>query len=330
MLAAGLGPEGVQRYIVDKGSQIACINGPESVTISGYRSELEVIETAIKTDGKFARLLQVNAAYHSRHMLAAGDVYLELLRDQVEWPQTLQPKVAMFSSTTGKILHSAPGPEYWVQNMVSPVLFSQATGQMIKSQEELVDIVIEIGPSSALAGPVHQIKKSIKSSVEYHAAWKRGPEALGALLDLSGNLFVAGYPINISQINADSDPNSPAFVVDLPNYVWNHSVKYWYESESSADWRFRKFVHHDILGSKILGTSWQEPTWKKTVKLQEAPWLKDHKVGAPFCSAVSNATDIPVAFGECHLPSVRIPCDGHRGPLPEKSGSRQSPSRERH
>ncbi|KAK2010479.1 putative polyketide synthase [Colletotrichum eremochloae] len=278
MLAVGLSAESTQRYLAGTEAEIACINSPESVTVSGYSSELVAVEAAIKSDGKFARLLQVKAAYHSRHMLDVGRLYKELLINQVEWDDAFLPSVTMVSSTTGDEVSFKLGPDYWVQNMVSPVLFSQAAGQLIAPGDAAVDILIEIGPSGALAGPVGQIKKLHKSTSEYHTTWKRGDAPLEALLSLAGQLFIAGHPIDITKMNRDSESQAPSLIVDLPNYSWNHSVQYWAESEASADWRYRDFVHHDLLGTKILGTSWQTPTWKKIVNVQEEPWLADHMI----------------------------------------------------
>jgi hypothetical protein len=87
-----------------------------------------------------------------------------------------------------------------------------------------------------------------------------------------------GAPVQLAAINQDHELQSPSFIYDLPNYSWNHSTKYWYESEASVDWRHRKFVHHDLLGGKILGIPWTEPQWKKVLVLNEHPWLRDHKV----------------------------------------------------
>ena len=98
------------------------------------------------------------------------------------------------------------------------------------------------------------------------------------MLELAGQLFIMGGPVNMMEVNNDLNPDSPAVVVDLPNFVWNHSTKYWVVSEESKDWRFRRFVHHDLLGSKVLGTPWVNPVFKKTLRVQDLPWLKDHRV----------------------------------------------------
>ncbi|GFF95380.1 hypothetical protein CNMCM8927_008449 [Aspergillus lentulus] len=279
MMAVGLGPEQVLPYLQGTTVEVACINSPQSVTLSGTKSELLPIEERVKDDGHFARLLRVDAAYHSRHMKSVAGRYEDLLREHVEWPEHSKNRQSlMVSSTTGKALENPPGPAYWVANMVSPVLFSQAAHELITGPEA-VDCLFEIGPSDALSGPINQIKKAASSSVEYGSAWKRGPHAVSALLHAAGTLFTMGYPISLTAFNDDAGDAPPVFVSDLPNYQWNHSVKYWHESESSHDWRFRKFPYHDLLGSKILGSPWTNPTWKNVLRLSDTTWLRDHLLG---------------------------------------------------
>lgn len=281
MMAVGLGPDAAQKYLDGSSIEIACFNSPQGITVSGFRHELEHMEQRIKHDGHFARFLQVNTAYHSRHMDAVAGTYVELLEKHVEWETrpALKSKAIMFSSTTGDVLVESPGVDYWVKNMLSPVLFSQAATSMMQIDSEGVNYLVEIGPSNALSGPVSQIQKATGTSFAYSSTWKRGAEAMKTLLECAGKLFNAGAPISLTPFNDDGLSVAPAFVFDLPNYQWNHSTKYWHESESSSDWRFRKFVHHDLLGSKILGTPWTRPIWKNFLRVSDVTWLKDHTLG---------------------------------------------------
>lgn len=277
MLVAGVGPENVASYLAGTSVQVACFNSPTNLTLSGWRSDLEALQSKIKTDGHFARLLHVDAAYHSKFMDQAAEEYQELLDKLVEWPEYLGELLPMYSSTTGKEMEGAPGSTYWTRNMTSPVMFSQAT-QLMLSEPNGVDLLVELGPSNALAGPINQIKAALSKSTEYAPAWKRGGEAIDTLLSLAGKLYLTGAPIDLGKINQDRSDSEPSVIVDLPNYSWNHSTKYWHESEASKDWRFRKFLHHDLLGSKILSTPWTQPVWKKSLSLPDFPWLRDHRV----------------------------------------------------
>ena len=288
MLAVGLGADQVNQYIQDvtDAVQIACFNSPNSVTLSGSLSTLEDVKAHLVEDGHFARLLQVNLAYHSRYMKEIGEDYEALLEADFENFSSREGHVAMYSSVLGREMEGLTDAHYWKENMVSPVQFDQAAQTMISGKDK-VNFLIEIGPSNALAGPVKQILTKLGSqgsNIQYCTALSRGQDSIKSTYDLAGRLFASGGVINLTKVNMDiveAQKATPSVIIDLPNYSWNHSNEYWYESEASNDWRNRMFPHHDLLGSKVLATSWHTPAWKKTLKVVDLPWLKDHKVSRP-------------------------------------------------
>ncbi|CAO2655083.1 Nn.00g118160.m01.CDS01 [Neocucurbitaria sp. VM-36] len=283
MLAVGLGVDAVSPFLekfVDQ-AWIACFNSPNSITISGKRSVLEVLAADIKAAGHFARLLQVDLAYHSTLMEDIGQEYEHLLKGNFQsLASPTSGDVSFFSSVTGSKLQTPTDAEYWKANMISPVRFDQALRTMLTG-DDVPSMLIEIGPSGALAGPVAQTLKVMSNGgdISYNASWARGANAGKALFDVAGRLFVAGASIDMSTVN-EYDRDRVRTVIDLPNYVWNHSTKYWHESPASKDWRFKKFVIHDLLGSKILGSSWRAPTWRKLLSLDDVRWLRDHQMGS--------------------------------------------------
>ncbi|KAK3292170.1 uncharacterized protein B0H64DRAFT_466731 [Chaetomium fimeti] len=285
MLAVGLGAEVAQEFL-DNGEYtgkawIACFNSPSSVTISGKKAALETLQEEIKAAGHFARLLQVDLAYHSALMGPIGEEYEELLgEDPAFESRETGSSVAMYSSVTGGLKTGSADAAYWKANMVSPVRFDEALKAML-SDRNPPTVLIEIGPSGALAGPVSQVIKSLPAAsgaqVVYSAAWSRGADAVKSLFDVAGRLFISGADIDLGVVNGYDQ--GVRTVVDLPNYAWNHTVKYWHENAASRDWRFRKYVAHDLLGSKILGTPWQAPIWRNRLSAANVPWLMDHKMG---------------------------------------------------
>ncbi|KUJ19568.1 uncharacterized protein LY89DRAFT_696039 [Mollisia scopiformis] len=287
MLAVGLGSDKVQDYIGDLSAsvQIGCYNSPNSVTLSGESTALETVRQRLDNDKHFARLLQVDVAYHSKFMESIAARYQDLLLQNCKFDENahLSEKATMYSSVTGHLLDRACDAAYWMGNMESPVLFDQAVQAMLSAPENPPDFLIEIGPSGALAGPISQITAHIASAAQYCAASSRGKDSLEALFAVAGRLFIAGSDVDLAKVNADDSELSgrkPRLIVDLPNYVWNHSTKYWHESEASKDWRFRKFPHHDLLGGKVLETSWQFPSFSKTLRMKDQPWLRDHGMGS--------------------------------------------------
>lgn len=283
MLAVGLSADETSKYL-DKYMRkawIACFNSHSSVTVSGRSATLEALREEISTAGHFARRLQVDLAYHSELMGVIGDEYGKLLSlddecHPIDGASTND--VTMFSSVTASEKTSPTDALYWKTNMISPVRFDSALKAMLE-ETKAPNFLIEIGPSGALAGPVSQVLKSLSTigDITYCASWSRGVDAGKTLFDVAGRVWVAGTPIDMADVNEyDGDERT---IVDLPNYSWNHSVKYWHENAASKDWRFRKYIVHDLLGSKILGSSWRTPTWRCRLNVANVPFLMDHRMG---------------------------------------------------
>ncbi|KAL9115464.1 MAG: hypothetical protein Q9227_000785 [Pyrenula ochraceoflavens] len=282
MLAVGVSAQVVARYLTNLDTQVevACYNSPNSVTLSGKVDALAAIRARLEADGHFARMLHVNLAYHSRYMIRISDAYRSMLDEDFRPQPFIGGDIAMFSSVLSHKLDRPTDANYWEKNMTSPVYFDQATREMIQGANG-ANFLIEIGPSGALANPISEIKASIpkqRLDVQYFATMQREQENLKSLFEVAGRLFIAGADVEMNQVNGQ-EKYTPAIVTDLPNYVWDHTTRYWHESEASKDWRFRLFPPHDLIGSKILGTSWKSPIWKKDLKVDDIPWLKDHKLG---------------------------------------------------
>ncbi|KAK4508763.1 hypothetical protein PRZ48_002502 [Zasmidium cellare] len=134
MLAAGISSSTAQLYLESLGpgrAVVACINSPESVTISGDEDAVVEIEALLVRDGHFARRLKIDAAYHSHHMLAMAEEYMVLLTQIVKPKHGKMDKI-YGCPVTGDLLHDKGdlGPAHWVQNLTQPVLFSSALENM--------------------------------------------------------------------------------------------------------------------------------------------------------------------------------------------------------
>ncbi|KAI0603270.1 PKSKA1 [Biscogniauxia sp. FL1348] len=294
MLAVGVGPEVIKEYLQQSEHQvqIACYNSPSSLTMSGRVSELQDLCNRLKEDGHFARMLLVDLAYHSDYMAEIGSTYEQmLLSEDIDWKQVGDKPsgVRMFSSVTGSSMmqNRILDATYWKTNMTSSVQFTQAATNLLSDSQDGADFLIELGPSNTLSGPIAQIKKTITSSavadIQYTSTLKRGADSIDPMYNMAGQLFLAGGVVDLAKVNRvdrSSSKTMPKVIIDLPNYSWNHSTHYWHETQASKDWRFKKFIRHDLLGSKIIGTAWQSPTFKNILKLADVPWLRDHKLGS--------------------------------------------------
>ncbi|KAI0191440.1 putative polyketide synthase [Xylaria flabelliformis] len=324
MLAVGLGRSEIQAHLKSLPNlSIACENSPKSTTISGNTRDLMILKEAVVSEGDFARLLQVNLAYHSDFMASIASVYRDLLQkhcsnlnsDNIPCAHNVSSttRVKFFSTVTGKLMTGTCDIDYWVENMISPVLFSQGVTALLQS--ETVDYIIEIGPSGALAGPINQVKQDLGQTallIDYSPTLKRAQDACRSLYDLAGRMFVLGTNIDMLKVNGIDGTSKPRLITDLPNYQWNHSIKFWHESLASKDWRFRQFPVHDLLGTKVLGTSWLLPSWKRILRLKDVPWITDHTVGTdvifPASGYIAMAIEaiFQMASSSANVPELNI------------------------
>lgn len=206
MMAVALSKEAAEKFIenLKYGTAIvACINSPENVTVSGDESAVLELEKVFAAEGIFARLLKVENAYHSSHMKVIARHYLQAVQDiQV---LSAAPGKLMFSSVTGKRIDSQElGPAYWVQNLVSPVKFSDAMNSLLHCKTLKPDILVELGPHAVLQAPLKQILDAHtkpKSRPMYVSTLYRGKDAIATSLEAIGHLWTQGYPANLELAN---------------------------------------------------------------------------------------------------------------------------------
>ncbi|ROT34686.1 phenolpthiocerol synthesis polyketide synthase ppsA [Sodiomyces alkalinus F11] len=272
--------------------QIACLNSPRCVTLSGDRDDVQWIVRHARSEGFLARELPVEVAYHSSHMLSVAPEYLASLQDVVGLARdtdgevevdtgTCTPTAEMFSTVTGGRLlpHELRSPRYWADNLVSPVMFSRAVRTMIS--ETRPDVVLDISPHGTLKGPFEEIvdAMSAKPSPLYRSVMDRKGNAVYTILGACGHLWTRGYPLNMQAVvRKGSSHGLLETLTDLPSYPWDHGKRFWHESPLTVEYRFRNFGRRDLIGSPTPDSMPQEPRWRGFLRVSENPWLGDHQV----------------------------------------------------
>lgn len=232
MAAVGIGRAEAALYL-EKGVVIACDNSPSSVTLSGDREVLETVIEGIRRDDEklFVRLLKTDGmAYHSHHMWLLGQAYEDYLTPLVH---AKEPSIPFFSSVTGKLASGTTfGPQYWRQNLESPVKFFPAVKALISSQES-DQLFLEIGPHSALSGPVRQIfgASGSKGRRTYLASLVRNTDAVDSVLDMAGQLYLKSIPVQFDHLTPGGRT-----LTDLPTYPWQHGTVHWAEPRVVEEW----------------------------------------------------------------------------------------------
>lgn len=304
MLSVGLSEGQVQSYISQLAEQfgchglvVACVNSHKNVTISGDAIQIDALKSVLSKEGVFTRKLMVDVAYHSSHMEAIALDYGKSIQD-LERGNASTDSITMISSVTGQKVTEGQlcSARYWVSNMVSPVRFSDAVGQLCAQSARTVrkkldgshrdrlqiGLLLEIGPHSTLQGPVHDILRTVSGgeNISYSSILRRYQSSLRSALGALGQLYCHGYPVDVGKVNhCDEKPHKHSqSLSDLPEYPFDHSHEYWHESRVSKRFRLHPQAKLDLLGKPVPDWNPLEAKWRNFIRVSAMPWLEDHVV----------------------------------------------------
>ncbi|KAJ6789492.1 hypothetical protein PWT90_00293 [Aphanocladium album] len=266
---------------------VAAHNSAASVTLSGDVDGIAKAKEILDEEKKFARLLKVDKAYHSHHMLPCGDAYIDALRSCIAEPSPRLNEQCSWYSSVFPSSKPYSSPEnlqatYWRDNLTSPVLFAEAVKNAVASDDQ-IGLVLEIGPHPALKGPAIQNISDVRpSTIPYSGTLNRGLSDIDSLSNALGflwthlgsrNVDFKAYSRAISQQLA-----KPQLVVGLPSYQWDHTRDHWSESRRSRRMRSRKQPAHELLGILAPDSTATDLRWTNVLKESEIPWLHGHKL----------------------------------------------------
>jgi hybrid polyketide synthase/nonribosomal peptide synthetase ACE1 len=269
---------------------IAALNSSASVTLSGDADAVLEAKKLLDDQKKFARLLKIDTAYHSHHMLPCSDPYVDALRAcgvQVKRDRGDGTTCTWFSSVVPSEKGMEPVQElqdiYWRDNMAGTVLFATAIKNAVASNEQ-INLALEIGPHPALKGPATQNIADVRPApLPYSGVLSRGNDDLEAFSDALGfvwaNLGAKAVDLQaFDQAMTEEASCQHKLVVDLPSYQWDHGRIYWHESRRSRRTRARKDSPHELLGVLSPESNGHERRWSNVLKVSEIAWMEGHQL----------------------------------------------------
>ncbi|KAJ5497632.1 Acyl transferase/acyl hydrolase/lysophospholipase [Penicillium expansum] len=232
----------------------------------------------LEDEKKFARLLKVDKAYHSHHMLSCAGPYITAVREcGVAIQRPPSGSATWISSVYGDNIDNVKdnlADTYWSNNMVKPVLFSQAVTYAVGAAGPF-DMALEIGPHPALKGPAMQTIQEVSGqTLPYTGTLSRGKNDSEALSSALGALWIALGESVVDfagfEMKAMQQQNLPQLIKGLPSYSWDHDRVYWHESRLSAAIRTEKEPFHSLLENELR--------WRNYLHPREVSWLAHHQV----------------------------------------------------
>jgi [acyl-carrier-protein] S-malonyltransferase len=148
--------EEVQTFCDEFDIEIANLNCPGQIVISGDNSKVLEAVAASKGRFKLCKPLNVAGAYHSRLMVSARDTFAEFIQDF----DFKTPEIAVYTNVTGgRVTEPQDIKDALVSQVVSSVRFEDCLGNMA-TENNLSDFY-ECGPGKVLAGFGKRIDKTL-------------------------------------------------------------------------------------------------------------------------------------------------------------------------
>ncbi|MFE1929470.1 type I polyketide synthase [Streptomyces sp. NPDC059474] len=124
---------------------IAAVNGPSSVVISGDHDAVHAAAAVWRERGRKARLLKVSHAFHSPHM----DGMLDELRAVASELTFSAPAIPLVSNVTGRLATASQlaAPDYWARHARHAVRFMDGVHTLLDAG---VTTFLELGPDAPL------------------------------------------------------------------------------------------------------------------------------------------------------------------------------------
>ncbi|GAA3986874.1 type I polyketide synthase [Allokutzneria multivorans] len=242
------------------GVDIAAINGPRSVVISGV--EEAVLVVAAQFSDRKTKRLSVSHAFHSSLM----DDMLADFRAVAESISYGEPTIPLVSNVTGALGEPVSNPEYWVRHVRDAVRFADGIATL---EAEGVTKYVEIGPDGVLSAMGAECTDGV-----FVPVLRRNRDEETTATAALAQLHTAGVGINWNAVFPGAQR------VDLPTYAFQHG-RYWLRAAGpggDATGLGLASADHPLLGAAVALAETDSYLFTGRLSLSTHGWLADHAV----------------------------------------------------
>lgn len=189
---------------------LAAVNGPMAVVVSGTHEAIEQCLLAVRERGREGQVLRTSHAFHSRMQ----DTMLEEFRAAAARVAFSAPKIPFVSCVTGEPIEAgrAADPRYWVEQLRNTVRFAEGVGSAVAGG---IRVFVDMGPSATASGMVMaNLGAAPLPTIAASPARQGNVDAQSALLRALGETWVCGVDIAWDKVYGHRECRR----VELPSY----------------------------------------------------------------------------------------------------------------
>ncbi|MEH1058718.1 type I polyketide synthase [Micromonospora sp. CPCC 206171] len=283
-VGVGVGTGDAGGLAAGAGVDIAAVNGPRSVVISG--SEVAVLHLAehFTNLGRKTTRLRVSHAFHSGLMAPMLDDFRAVAASLTY----TEPQLPVVSNLTGALATSElTDPEYWVRHVREAVRFADGITALHQAG---ATTFLELGPDAALTPLIEGI---LTDDVTIIPSLRRGHDEQRQALTALARLHVTGT-------TADWTALLTGTRVELPTYPFQRQ-RYWRPERPGSEAATPAGLaatEHPLLGASVTLADTDGVLFTGRLSVDTQPWLADHTVGDTVLFPGTGFVELAVAAGE--------------------------------
>src|SRR5690625_17804 len=276
--------------------EIAAINGPRSITISGPTEALQAFSDEAKRRRWPLRRLDLEYPYHGPLMEPVRAPLLADLADLTPSPTT----IPLISTVTGEQVEgSALEGEYWWHNVREPVRFSDA----ILKLSDRSHLFIEIGPRPVLQGYINDCLRHANVHGRVLPGFDRNlPDDQDPVRNVLGRALAAGAAVEEAALFGER-PRTRR----LPHYPWQRKSFQIEPSQEAWDLLGSGQPDHPLLGYNARR---EIPVWTAHLDHALLPYLGDHRVEDSVVFPAAGFVEMALAAGQRWLETGDLEVQG--------------------
>ncbi|WP_447002588.1 SDR family NAD(P)-dependent oxidoreductase [Saccharothrix isguenensis] len=256
--------------LLGDGVDLAAVNGPSSVVLSGPREAVSPVADLLASKGHKTTFLAVSHAFHSASVEPVLAEFGAVARSVSYAP----PTIPIVSTVTG-LLASAEeltSPEHWVRHVRQTVRFADGMAHLLSRG---VRTFVEIGPDAVLSAMGASCADGVEDDTAFVPLTQKDRPEGRTLVTGLGRLHARGHAVDWDAFFGERGD-----WVDLPTYAFQRK-RYWLDAartDGDVGAAGLSPVSHPMLAAVL-----PEPESGGVVltgRLSESgqPWITDHRV----------------------------------------------------
>jgi acyl transferase domain-containing protein/NADP-dependent 3-hydroxy acid dehydrogenase YdfG/acyl carrier protein len=267
MVSVAAGEDRVRPLLVP-GVDIAAVNGPASVVLSGDESEVRAVAEALAADGVRTKRLDVSHAFHSARM----DAMLADFRAVLDTLTFREPQLPVVSNVIGRIAVAGQlnSPDYWAEHVRATVRFADCVDALAAHG---VRTVLELGPDATVCA-MGRACLDDGGRVAFVPSLRRDDGEGRSILTALATCHTRGVPVDWSTWL--TGPTAPP--VELPTYAFQHEHYWLVDTIQPVDVTSAGLADadHPMLGAMVELPGCGGVLFTSRISLRNHPWLADH------------------------------------------------------